>query len=232
MMFVISRIRRWLYDNKIRRLHLLHRSKHLSSYSFIDSILERFKGNGGLKHEYQAYKLFHLRQLLDRYKPASILELGSGSSTAIFAGYVKSRSGASICSIDESELWLANAKAIADIKSCDPRFVMRGCARVVSAFGNLTCVGYGLSAERQFDFVFVDGPSLRINGVRRKDAINDDVFRLADAFPPRIIVVDGRHATVRALERHLAGRYAVERTALMGGMPGEDYNYFSIFERV
>ena len=231
-MFVISRIRRWLYDNKIRRLHLLHRSKHLSSYSFIDSILERFKGNGGLKHEYQAYKLFHLRQLLDRYKPASILELGSGSSTAIFAGYVKSRSGASICSIDESESWLANAKALAGIESCDRRFEMQNRAALVGTFGNLTCIGYGLASDKSFDLVFVDGPSLRINGVRRKDAINDDVFRLADAFPPRIIVVDGRHATVRALERHLAGRYAVERTALMGGMPGEDYNYFSIFERV
>ncbi len=155
-------------------------------------IVERFRGAGGLKHDYQAYKLFHLRLLLDRYKPASILELGSGSSTAIFAEYVKSCSEATICSIDESETWLTNAKALAGIESCDPRFEMRKCATLVGKLGNLTCVGYGLAADKEFDLVFVDGPSLRINGVRRKDAINDDVFRLGSE-PIKVLVMASFH---------------------------------------
>ena len=46
-----------------------------------------------------------------------------------------------------------------------------------------------------------------------------------------MIVVDGRYATVRALEQHLQGRYELELSALAGGKPGENYNYFSIFRR-
>ena len=108
---------------------------------------------------------------------------------------------------------------------------MRHCVAKIGTFKDLACVGYGLSVEEEFDLVFVDGPSLRIDGVKRKDAINDDVFRIADACPPRMIVVDGRYATVRALEQHLQGRYEFEPSALMGGTLGENYNYFSIFRR-
>ena len=85
--------------------------------------------------------------------------------------------------------------------------------------------------EEEFDLVFVDGPSLRFDGVKRKDAINDDIFHIADAYPPRMIVVDGRYATVRALEQHLRGLYKFEPSSLMDGRPRQNYNYFSIFRR-
>ena len=231
-MYFISRVRRWLYDKKICRLHLRHRSQNHAAYSDIDDILNRFRSVGGLKHEYQPYKLFHLKKLLEKFQPSSILELGSGSSTAIFAAYVKERFGASLSSLDESEAWLSNSKALAGIDLNDARFSMRNCTALVGVFCNLPCVGYGLVVDKPFDFVFVDGPSLRINGISCKEAINDDVFRLADIFPPRIIVVDGRYATVRALESHLSSSYNIQRSSLMARMPCEDYNYFSIFNRI
>ena len=159
-----------------------------------------------------------------------MLELGSGSSTAVFAAYIRDHGGR-LCPVDESDSWLANAMKLAGIEADDKRFEMRHCVAKTGTFRDLACVGYGLAAEEEFDLVFVDGPSLRFDGVKRKDAINDDIFRISRACPPRMIVVDGRYATVRALEQHLQGHYQVEPSALMGGTAGWNYNYFSIFRR-
>jgi hypothetical protein len=229
-MLVISKIRRWLYEKKIRRLHFRHRSQNSSTYTTIDAIVERFRDAGGLKHDYQSYKLFCLGELLNQYRPTSILELGSGSSTAIFAEYIKEYGG-SIHSIDETESWLNNARALAGIDEDDKRFIMQTFSRRIGELHHKPSVGYGLNAERTYDLVFVDGPSLRIDGVRRKDAINDDVFRLVDRFPPRIIVVDGRQATANELAKYIKGRYTVELSELMDGSLEDNYRYFSIFHR-
>lgn len=229
-MWPLARIKRSLYDHKIHQLHRRHRAQNAVAYVDIDAIIARFRSAGGLKHDFQPYKLFQLRQLLERYRSASMLELGAGSSTAVFAAHIREYGGR-LCSVDESDSWLANAMRLAGIEADDKRFEMLHCVAKAGTFNDLACVGYGLAAEEEFDLVFVDGPSLRVDGVKRKDAINDDVFRIADAYPPRMIVVDARYATVRALEQHLRGRYEVEPSALMGGSVGENYNYFSIFRR-
>lgn len=225
-----ARIKRWFKKQKIQQLHRRHRAQNAAGYVEIDVNLARFRSAGGLKNDFQPYKLFHLRQLLERDRPASMLELGSGSSTTVFAEHIR-KYGGRLCSVDESDSWLANAMNLAGIEADDKRFEMRRRVANRGTFKNLACVGYGLAAQEDFNLVFVDGPSLRFDGVKRKDAINDDVFRIADACPPRTIVVDGRYATVRALEQHLQGRYEFEPSALMSGTPGENYNYFSIFRR-
>ncbi len=229
-MWPLSKIRRWSHSHKIEKLHRHHRAQNYDAYVEIDAILARFRSAGGLNHYFQPYKLFQLRQLCERYRPASILELGSGSSTAVFAAYVRKYGGRQ-CSVDESDSWLANAATLAGIEMGDNRFEMRHCVAKAGTFMNLVSVGYGLAAQEEFDLVFVDGPSTRLDGMKRKDAINDDVFHIADIRPPRIIVVDGRYATVSALKQHLHGRYEFEPSALMVGAPGQNYNYFSIFLR-
>lgn len=229
-MWPLGRIKRWFYYQQVQQLHHHHREKNSDAYVDIDLILADFRSAGGLNHGFQAYKLFQLGQLLERGTPSSMLELGSGSSTAVFAAYIR-KYGGRLCSVDESASWLANAIKLSDINEDDNRFEMLHCPAKVGTFKNLTCVGYGLTAEEEFDLVFVDGPSLRVDGIKRKDGINDDVFRIANACPPRMIVVDGRYATVRALEQHLQGRYELELSSLAGGKPGENYNYFSIFRR-
>ena len=230
-MWTLAGIKRWLYEQKIQKLHRRHRAQNAAAYADIDEILARFRSAGGLKHDFQPYKLFQLKQLLEQYRPPSMLELGSGSSTAVFAQHIREYGGG-LCSVDESEQWMMNAMKLAGIEAADKRFELRHCAAKTGTFKNLVCVGYGLAAQKEFDLVFVDGPSLRFDGVKRKDAINDDVFRIADGLrPPRTIVVDGRYATVRALEQHLQGRYEIEPSALIGGTPSENYNYFSIFRR-
>lgn len=151
---------------RIKLLHRRHRAQNAAGYVDIDAILARFRSAGGLKHDFQPYELFLPRQLLERDRRISMLDLGSGSSTAVFVAHIREHGGR-LCSVDESDLWLANTIKLAGIEADD----------------------------------------------RRKDAINDDIFRIADAYPPRMIAVDGRYATMRALEKRLQGRYEVEPSA-------------------
>jgi len=173
----LTKIRRWMYEHKIQQLHRHHREENAAGYINIDAILARFRSGGGLKHDFQPYKLFHLSQFLERDRPLSMLELGSGSSTAVFAAHIREYGGR-LYSVDESDSWLANAMNLAGIEADDKRFEMRHYLAKLGTFKNLPCVGYGLKAQEEFDLVFVDGPSLQFDGVKRKDAINDDVSAL------------------------------------------------------
>ena len=56
----------------------------------------------------------------------SILELGVGSSTAIFANYIK-KYGGTLHSVDESEKWLKNSPNLAWVDTNDSRFQFRHC---------------------------------------------------------------------------------------------------------
>lgn len=230
-MWPFSRIGLWLRRRKIAAIHQRHRMRNTLAYAGIDEVLRKFRDAGGLRHDFQPYKLFQLQQILARFRPTSILEYGSGSSTSIFAAHARTHGG-QLRSIDESSAWLDNARRLAGIETGDSQFELRNAEPVVGTVDGVPAVGYGLVPDRYFDLVFVDGPSLRIEGVKRKDAVNDDVFRQLMAFPPRVIVVDGRHATVRALERVLHGRYDCTETALMGETLADDYEYFSIFARI
>ena len=69
----------------IHRAHKVHRQNSPGEYEEILAIISKFRNSGGLQHEFQAYKLFELQKYLQMFKPTSILELGSGSSTFIFA---------------------------------------------------------------------------------------------------------------------------------------------------
>ena len=53
----------------------------------------------------------------------SILELGTGTTTAIFCHYIrKSCPHGKLCCIDESERWLNNSKQIANVRGGEENF--------------------------------------------------------------------------------------------------------------
>ena len=137
------------------------------AYVDIDDVVTRFRGSGGLKHRFQAYKLFELNQLLERHRPATILELGSGSSTAIFAAFVKQGEGRHLTSVDESGKWLANARSLAGINADDARFTWLESQPRAHQDASGVRIGYGISAA-PYDFVFIDGPSLKLDGVQQR----------------------------------------------------------------
>ena len=87
---------------------------------------------------------------------------------------------------------------------------------------------YDVRIDGRYDLVFVDGPSLSIDGAKRKDAVNSNVFDLECM--PRVIVVDVRRATAECLSDRYAKDYDVRLSDLFSGKtlrPG--YNYFSVF---
>ena len=86
---------------------------------------------GGLVNDYQSYKLYSLVQLLNSYKPKKILELGSGTTTAVFADYVKSNDGVSLVSVDESTDWINKSSNLSGISGDDARFKMMSAPKIV-----------------------------------------------------------------------------------------------------
>ena len=109
-----SRLKRMMYEKGVERAHRQSMRKNPGDYEAIGKILSTYRADGGLSHDFQAYKLFELRQLLDRIRPRNILELGSGSSTVVFADYVRhTTEPCFVCSIDDNADWLEQAKNMA-----------------------------------------------------------------------------------------------------------------------
>lgn len=201
-------------------------------YAGIDRIIDRFRANGGLKHEFQAYKLVALASLLEQHKPNKILELGSGTTTAVFSDYIRNTPGSTLTVIDESPDWLENARNIADIPSDDGRFSLRFAPKVETALPEGPIARYDIDLAADYDFVLVDGPSLTIDGVKNKRAVNDNIIALLGPQGPKLIAVDIRRATVDAMRQAAKGYYEVMPSDLFrGGLMPIGYRYFTLFKR-
>lgn len=231
MVNLIFNFKFFFYKKKIQIIHNVHRYLNLSHYFFIDKIIKEYRASGGLKSLYQSYKLYSLNNFLYTYKPVSILELGSGASTAIFAKYILSEGG-HLDSVDENKIWLNNSIKIANISN-RKNFTFKTLHPKLETINGVTCINYGLKSDKQFDLVFIDGPSLKFGVINSKNAVNADILRLVDINPPSFIIVDGRFNTVNFLKKYLKGRYKIELSALMKeGRLTFNYNYFSIFFRL
>ena len=200
-MFGLGRLRRYFKYRQVARIHHKHRQFHANSYHRIDTILEIFRTAGGLKHDYQAYKLYSLREILYAKRPRRILELGTGTTTAVFADYVR-ECGGELWSVDESIDWLANSRRLASIEDGDDRFHLLHAAKLSQKGedGRPVAIGYDIEwGDEVFDLILVDGPSLWVDGVRYRQAINPDIFDIFNCNPPHTILVDIRASTVNAI---------------------------------
>ena len=206
--------------------HGLHRLEHKDDYVAVSRYLDEFRSSGGLKNPYGAYKFWNLNQLLARFRPASILEFGSGSSTLAFSEYVRRNSGR-LLSIDEEEKWAANTRRLVGITPAD-RIEIKAFKKLHSAESDPREIKYEVSIDDEYDFVFIDGPSLKVDGTKWKDAVNSNILDLSNA--PAVIVVDGRKATALFLAERLAGKYRICLSDLFSGGPVKrNYTYFSYF---
>jgi len=129
--------------------------------------------------------------LLEEYKPQRVIEFGSGSSILSFGKYVR-ENDAALFSVDEDEKWASNTRKLVGIKSGEQIQIMCSPKMFISST-NPPEVKYDVDITKEFDFVFIDGPSLKIDGVKHKHAINSNVFDLKSL--PYVIVVDVRKAT-------------------------------------
>jgi len=192
----------------------------------IDQMITSFRRSGGLRHQFQSYKLWNLRQLLHKQRPQRILEFGSGSSTMVFTDYVRRNNGA-ILSIDEDEKWASNTSNLIRIME-DNRIEIRVAGKIFISHSTPPEIKYDLKIEDEYDFVFIDGPSLEVDGEKQKDAVNSNIFDLP--YYPQTIVVDGRRATMECVAKRYGDLYYATPTELFTGKPVRlDYNYFSVF---
>jgi len=231
---------RWVLDKVSRRLakyrrkrsvaeaHLRQRGAHREDYIELDNILGEFHASGGLSNKYRPYKLWNINKLIYKYAPGSILEFGSGSSTVVLSRYAR-QNNARILSIDEDNKWVENTKKLCNINTYDKidiLFARKRCYMDVSP----PEIRYDVAISEQFDFVFIDGPSLETGGINHTEAINSNVFDLPHL--PKVIVVDIRMATAKHIADKYANEYIVQFSDLFSGKPVKtDYNYLSVFLR-
>jgi len=145
-----------------------------------------------------------LWSLLERFRPRFIAEMGSGTTSAVFALWALRR-GARYVAYEHDQAWARVTEGslrqagIVDGLESPIRFVP---SRVR---GDGQATGFVESIPEDADFVYVDGPPCKIEGGRKVP--NDDVVRLFDAGAvPRVVVVDGRVQTVDLIRGHPVGR--------------------------
>lgn len=163
---------------------------------------------GGKGATQQPYKGYDLLRILRCHRPRRILELGSGTTTAVFAYYAKHH-GATLISYEHSSEWAksTNRSLVASGLVADPSPVRVVNMRVAE---DRSGTYYADPIPEDADFVYVDGPPcLKFDGNKKP---NLDVIRLFDrGIYPACIVVDGRTETVdRILEHPVAAKYRAE----------------------
>ena len=225
----VGRLKSCLERHRVAMVHKRHREANSADYVEIDRVIERYRAGGGLRHPFQAYKLFALRETLERYRPRSILELGAGTTTAIFVRYVNKSAGARLTVVDENEKWLRNAMATAQISGEEGRIALHVACKVEDP--SFPATRYESVPEGDYDFVLIDGPSLSISGAKNKAAVNTNIIDVVDQCYPKTILIDIRKATVEYLDRVAHDKYKSDISDVIRRKITDGYRYFSIFER-
>lgn len=215
-------------EQSIMNAHEKHFETYKSEYDILNKYVQKFRNSGGLKHQYQVYKLWCLQKLLETHKPNSILELGSGSSTFVFASYAK-KHNASLLSVDENEKWAKNTSALVTKEIANDLNIIVH-EKLCLPARTPPEIKYDTVLKDKFDFVFIDGPSLQIGKTKFSDAVNSNIFDLEEK--PDVIVIDVRKATALELSKRYAEFYDVQLSDLFTEKPvTDDYAYFSVFTK-
>ena len=77
----------------------------------IHEFLCKQKEGGGLYHSYSAYKFLEIWQMLERLHPQTIVECGSGTSTAVFAQYAAANPGTTLVTLEEGAHYIEETRS-------------------------------------------------------------------------------------------------------------------------
>ncbi|OGW53575.1 MAG: hypothetical protein A2Y81_05860 [Nitrospirae bacterium RBG_13_43_8] len=218
-----AKLKQWLSPDKIvdRVYHKrILRRKYEESYRIISEIR---KGNA-LFGSY--YKYVHLHKLLAGLQPNSILEFGSGSTTGIFAVYAR-KFNARVRTVEDNPSWMENTRGALGDLAAQVDFVL---SPVAEELGNPNRCFYRYTPAELFDFVYVDGPPLVINGQSDRSAVNWNIVEMIGrGFGPRTIVIDMRLATAEYIAKKFSNDY--KAYLLEKKHRFLDYRYHSFFVR-
>ena len=168
--------------------------------------------NGGLSGSYQFHRLYEIRKTLKNEKILSAIEFGSGASSLLFNKYVER-----FVTIEESKSWathyletLNSIKWIPGLKSNIVKLDIQILPRVecLDSTRELVCsyVRPDQLVREDFELVYIDDPTSWIQSnvqdntfIRDKEKLIPNTSILALFAKPRMILIDGRRATVSYL---------------------------------
>jgi hypothetical protein len=221
-----ARVRRTLQTWEARLFNARHAPQLGVAYA-------AFARKGQISSKRQPAKGRDLWRLLDRAEPTRIVELGSGTTSAVFAAWATPRE-AEYVAYEHHQGWADVAqeclREAALINGVAPIRVVP--ARVAA---DESSTGFTQPVPLDADFVYVDGPPCVLPSGRKVP--NDDVTRLFDAGGrPRTIVVDGRFETVERIRNHPAAReydfrpsyeYGIYKRMWDATLRGREHSVFS-----
>ena len=200
---------------------------HADIYDLANRILNKFHNGGGLRPPLQEYKLAELYRLLRQYKPNKIVELGSGSSTAIVAEYCHNTKNQAI-SIEENTSWIENTlKIITDLGYEESVMLTQ---KTASLSEDKLVARYNQLNIASCDLLIVDGPSLVQEGVNHKHAVCLDASEIDAA----VILVDMRKETTHFLTKLFKFKYNVLLSDILFRLNpvNRPLRYWTVFERI
>ncbi len=219
-------------------------SFHFLNKNYPDIVAAQIEAreNGGLLGEYQWIRLYEIVQLLKRYSPSNVCELGCGTSSLMFAKLM--RSAEKFTTVEESQYWLD--RMIQSSGKLFSQMTHLRADRVVSDKDGESVTNYAINhasfSKGFFDFIYVDGPTaVPMEGdkelhIKDPDGIMPNID--AELFwekgiYPKVIVVDGRRSTVRRLIQKNNGRYKVflksDFVTKIGLIDFSTYRYHTVF---
>lgn len=104
--------------------------------------------------------VLYLLSLLERFKPQSIIEFGSGFSSVVFSRYAQSN-GAKVVSVDHEPFFSKKSQALVDAWGYADQFNLITADVIEQEADGMNVLFYDRSAVDKhfgFDFVFLDGP--------------------------------------------------------------------------
>lgn len=173
---------------------------------------------GGLNGDFQWVRLAEIAKLVSYFKPKSICEFGCGGSSFIFADLLKDKNR--FVSVEESEYWLEKMTSSAGtlVKYIDAKVGNR-VAFEKDGEAVTKCEVQDIH-QKDFDLVYVDGPTaIPLNKKEEDLNILDPVghhmpnidveLMWENKVLPKVIVIDGRRASLRRLINKCENKYRV-----------------------
>ena len=197
---ILLRIIRGFYNNiyfKKKSSYLLKLKIFLrGSFHYYPSFIDHLSNGNATGAKSFPWRELDLFDVLDKYKPLSIVEFGGGSSTGIFSTYTRISNG-SFISVDESEEWSKltfNSLVASDDKFSSSSVSFINTNRLENSFGSF----YDFKLTNSVDLLYIDGPSVK--KLNNSKLPNQDIHHLfSSGVFPKLILIDGRVATVQSI---------------------------------
>jgi hypothetical protein len=186
--------------------------------------------------DYQFERLHEIDKLIKAFRPKSIMEYGSGTSSAIFAKLAGNETY--FQTTDEMKEWVEKlfASLPNDLK---PKINMVLAKTKIDKVDSELVISYETTHDRYFDFVYVDGPynnGLKILPPEMLSEVKDphgkhlpnydSELLWENSIYPKFIVIDGRRSTIRRLILKGAKHYRIYLKSDYSKILNKDVDYY------